>query len=306
MPSRHSYATTDDLRDYLAGTSYASGWTGDAATLRRIIEASSRRIDDYCGGGMFGASTETRTYDIGSGTLRQSPQYTTPTGWGGNISLAQTLSSVIPLDGWLIEATTVTSYKQTARTESETLTSGYDNDYFLMPYNFSPKTILKLNEDTAKSFYGGQQTLSILGTWGYSNETSDITTNSAAITDATATSFDVASASALGSAETIAIGSEHMYITSISTNTLTVERGVNGTIPATHLISQDVSAFVYPELISQACLDISRITFRDRDLGLTTTIGGDQPITLPRNEIKQVLASLNQYRVASTSNGIFM
>ena len=241
MVNRHSYATTDDLRDYLAGTTYASGWTGDASTLRRIIEASSRRIDDYCGGGMFGASTETRVYDIGSGTLRESPQYSTPTGWGGNISLTQTLSPVIPLDGWLIEATTVTSYKQTARSESETLADGYDNDYLLMPYNFTPKTILKLNEDTVKSFYGGQQTLEIVGTWGYSNDTGVVTTNSAAITDAAATSFAVTDASDLGSAETIVIGSEHMYITSISGSTLTVIRGVNGSTATTHLISQDLS-----------------------------------------------------------------
>ena len=65
MATRHTYASSDDLRDYLAGTSFSSGWTSDASSIRRILEASSRRIDLYCEGGTFGPLTETRYYDIG-------------------------------------------------------------------------------------------------------------------------------------------------------------------------------------------------------------------------------------------------
>ena len=305
MVDRHTYATTDEFRDYLAGTTYASGWTADGVTIRRILEASSRRIDDYCGGGMCGASTQTRVYDIGSGSLRNSPQYTTPTGWGGDISLSNTLSAVIPLDGWLIETTSVTSYKQTERTESETLTEGYANDYLLEPYNFNPKTILKLNEDTTKSFYGGQKTLEIVGTWGYQNEHSVVTT-SGAITTTTQTDFGVNGASGLSPAQTILIGSEQMYITSISSNTLTVERGVNGTTASTHLSSSDVSIYIYPELVVQACLDIAKVTYRDRDLGTTLSIGGGDvaPITVVQNEVRNILKLVDKYRVASRSNGV--
>ncbi len=69
MATRHTYASSDDLRDYLAGTSFSSGWTSDAGSIRRILEASSRRIDLYTEGGTFGPLTETRYYDIGSGSL---------------------------------------------------------------------------------------------------------------------------------------------------------------------------------------------------------------------------------------------
>ena len=49
MVTRHTYASADDLRDYLAGTTYSSGWTSDASVLRRILETASERINNYVG-----------------------------------------------------------------------------------------------------------------------------------------------------------------------------------------------------------------------------------------------------------------
>ena len=303
MATRHTYATADDLRDYLAGTSYSSGWTSDAGAIRRILEAASRRIDDYCGGGTFGPQTETRYYDIGTGSLRQSPQYQTVAVVDG-IGSAMSTVGVVPLDGWLISPTTVTSYGGTDRATSEKLTEGHANDFFLMPYNFSPKTALKLNEDTTKSLDAGQQTLSILGSWGYTADTVSVTTSDA-VASTTATSVSVTAATNLGPAQTILIDSEQLYITSISGNTLTVERGVNGSTAATHSGGVSVYRYSYPELVVQACLDLSKIVFRDRDLGTATSIGGgDAAITSAEGEIRSILMALDQYRVAGTSNGV--
>jgi len=302
VATRHTYATADDLRDYLAGTSYSSGWTSDAGSIRRILEAASRRIDDYCGGGTFGPLTETRYYDIGSGSLRDSPQYQAV----AVSDLATTMSTpgVIPLDGWIVSPTTVTAYGGTDRATSETLTEGHANDFFLMPYNSTPKTILKLNEDTTKGFDAGQQTLSILGSWGYTADTVSVTTSDA-ISSTTATSASVTSATNLGPAQTILIDSEQLYVTAISGNTLTVERGVNGTTAATHS-GVTVYRYDYPELIVQACLDLSKIVFRDRDLGAVTTIGsGAAAITSAAGEINSILMTLAQYQVTGTSNGVF-
>ena len=303
MADRHTYATTDDLRDYLSGTNYSSGWTSDGSTIRTILETSSGLIDTYCGGGMFGPKTQTRYYDIGSGSLIDSPQYRRPS-YGGNLGSVANMVSVIPLDGWLISATTVTSYKQTARTESETLTEGYGNDFLLMPYNFNPKTILKLNEDTAKGFYSGQQTLSILGSWGYQDQKSSGTTTGS-ITTTTETSWGVNDASGLSAGQTILVGSEQMYITGISSNTLTVERAVNGTTAATASAGTAVYSYVYPSEVVQACKDIARIMFRNRDLGVVSNIGAEgEAITTASNEIDDALGRLEGYRVASTSNGV--
>ena len=302
MAVRHTYATSDDLRDYLAGTSYSSGWTSDANAIRRILEAASRRIDDYCGGGTFGPQTQTRYYDIGNNALRQSSQYQTIS-VTDDLVTTNSSSGVVPLDGWFISPTTVTAYGATDRATSETLTEGHANDFFLMPYNFSPKTILKLNEDTTKGLDAGQQTLSILGAWGYTADTVSVTTSDL-IGSTTATSVSVTSAANLGPAQTILINTEQLYITSISGNTLTVERGVNGTTADTHSGGTSLSRYDYPELVVQACLDLSKIVFRDRDMGAATSIGsGAASITGAEGEIQSILGTLDQYRVAATSNG---
>ena len=303
MATRHTYATADDLRNYLAGTSYSSGWTSDAGSIRRILEAVSRRIDDYCGGGTFGPQTETRHYDIGSGSLRNSPQYQTVS-ISDDINTSMSTPGVVPLDGWIVSPTTVTAYGATDRATSETLTEGYNADFWLMPYNSAPKTILKLNEDTTKGFDSGQQTLSILGSWGYTADTVSVTTSDA-ISSTTATSASVTSATNLGPAQTILIDSEQLYITAISGNTLTLERGVNGSTAATHS-TVTVYRYDYPELVVQACLDLSKIVFRDRDLGAVTTIGaGEASITSAAGEINSILMTLDQYQATGTSNGVF-
>ena len=304
MAARHTYATADDLRDYLAGTGYSSGWTSDAGSIRRILEAASRRIDDYCGGGTFGPLTETRYYDIGTGNLRDSPQYQT-VAITDDIKTSMTTPGVIPLDGWIVSPTTVTAYGGTDRATSETLTEGYNADFWLMPYNSAPKTILKLNEDTTKGLDSGQQTLSILGSWGYTADTVSVTTSDL-IGSTTATSISVTSATDLGPAQTILINTEQLYVTAISGNTLTVERGVNGSTADTHSGGTSLYRYDYPELVVQACLDLSKIVFRDRDLGAATTIGsGEAAISGAAGEINSILMTLAQYQVTGTSNGVF-
>ena len=303
MAVRHTYATADDLRDYLAGTSYSSGWTSDAVAIRRILEASSRRIDNYCGAGSFGPQTQTRYYDIGFGSLRNSPQYVAVIN-SDDLANETEAVGVIPLDNWLVSTTTVTAYGATDRATSETLTEGPTADFFLVPYNFTPKTVLKLNEDTTKGFDSGQQTLSILGSWGYTADTVSVTTSDA-ISSTTATSVSVTSATNLGPAQTILIDSEQLYITAISGNTLTVERGVNGSTAATHSGGASLYRYDYPVLVAQACLDLSKIVFRDRDLGTVTNIGsGEAGVTSAESEIQSILGSLADFQATGTSRGV--
>jgi hypothetical protein len=303
VATRHTYASADDLRDYLAGTSFSSGWTSDAGSIRRILEAASRRIDLYCEGGTFGPLTETRYYDLGSGALIQSPQYSVVTGVD-SIATVVSLAGVIPLDGWLISPTTVTAYDDTDRGSSAVLTEGYNSDFWLMPYNISPKTILKLNEDSSNTLDAGQQTLAILGSWGYTADTLSVTTADA-ISSTTTTSVSVTSATNLGPAQTVLVDSEQLYITAISGNTLTVQRGVNGTTAATHSGGAALTRYDYPELVVQACLDIAKLTFRNRDLGPVSTIGGGElSMTVAESEVRSVLMTLEDYRVTGTTNGV--
>jgi len=304
LATRHTYASTDDLRDYLAGTSYSSGWTEDAASLRLILEAESRRIDDYCRGGTFGPLTQSRYYDIGRGNLRHSYQYSVFATAAGDIGNAEQLVNVIPLDGWLVSTSAVTAYGATDRSTSTSLSEGYSSDYWLLPYNSSPKTIFQMNEDTSNSLDAGQQTLLITGQWGYTSDTLLVTTSDA-IGSTTVTSVSVTSATNLGPAQTILIDSEQLYITAISGNTLTVERGANGTTAATHSGGVSLYRYDYPPVIAQACKDLAKIVFRDRDAGRVDAIGsGAMDMTRSSREIKDVMRQLDAYRVASTSNGV--
>lgn len=306
MATRHTYASTDELRDYLAGTSYSTNWTSDSGIMRRLVEASSQRIDNYVEMQSFGPRTETRSYDIGSGKLRESPQNTLDTTSDKLIGLTSGFIHAIPLDAWLIEATTVTSYKATDRAESESLSEGYNADYLLRPYNSSPKVELTLNEDTAKALYGGQQTLSILGEWGYGNDTTEEKTTTGTIATETETAWGVNDASGLSSAQTILVGTEQMYITSISSNTLTVERGVNGTTASTHTAGTSVYGYIYPFLVVQVCLDIAKVFFRDRDLGVVQTLGtGEMSVTRADNEINRALKHLAEYKSQASISGVY-
>lgn len=303
MAVRHTYASVDDLRDYISGTSYASGWTSDSASLRLILEAESRRIDDYCGGGTFGPLTESRYYDIGQGNLRHSSQYSYPDN-NNLIGNSESVANIVPLDGWLISPTTVTAYGATDRSTNQTLTQGYNADYWLLPYNSSPKTIFQLNEDTANTLDAGQQTLLITGQWGYTSDTLSITTADA-IGSTSATSVSVTAATDLGPAQTILIDTEQLYITAISGNTLTVERGVNGTTAATHSGGVAVYKYDYPSLVVQACKDLAKIVYRDRDLGRIDIIGeGGQDITRSNSEIKNILMTISGLQATGTSNGV--
>jgi len=70
------------------------------------------------------------------------------------------------------------------------------------------------------------------------------TTLNGAITDATATSVTVTSATPLRADQQIMVGSEKMTVSSISSNTLTVARGAGGTTAATH--SDGASILLFP------------------------------------------------------------
>ena len=311
-PVYHTYASANFLRNTLAGSSYSSSWTQDSDTILAILERASRMVDSYVGDQTFGPTTETRLYDLGgsepwymgNGSLRNDPRP-----MRSNALSLQTYdyrASVVPLDRWLVSATTVTSYADTARTTNDVLVEGIAYDYLLEPYNTTPKWRLKLNERSTHAFGAGQQVLSILGTWGWQNITASASTLSAAITSTTATTLTVTALGNHGAGTTIFIDSEQMYCTSNSSTTLTVRRGVNGTTAATHLISAAISMAEYPADVAMVTADIARIQYRDRDMGIIETIGTGEQGTRTRSssEMRNTLATLDHYRVARDSAGL--
>tara|TARA_Y100001963_G_scaffold131945_1_gene189940 strand:- start:864 stop:1775 length:912 start_codon:yes stop_codon:yes gene_type:complete len=295
----HTYANLNQFRDYLAGTQYSSNWTSDAVTLRRILQSASRRMDDYVGGGLlttWGPYTQSREYDIGTGTLVDDPRNFVPV---NSLAPKDQLAGIIPLGSWCNSITSVTSYTQTDRAESESLSPGYNADYWEIPYSTDPKYAIKINEDSQKTlFNAGQGTLVIAASWGWQNVTKSVTTITANITTTSATTVALTSVDDVAEGSTILIGTEQMYVESISSLNATVIRGVHGTTAATHTSGADVSTIQYPEDVIQTCLDIGHVIYRDRDIGFSDRLENSTSV-----DMRNSLANLDGYKSHSNTAG---
>ena len=78
--------------------------------------------------------------------------------------------------------------------------------------------------------------------------------NEGAQYSATDTTLTVTDGSKFAVGQTVLIESEQLYVTAISTNDLTVVRGINGTTASTHADGTDISIYRYPETVAEACL----------------------------------------------------
>jgi len=304
----HTYADTNLFREYLAGSGHVADWTEDATVIRILLESVSQRINQFVGNRSFGVSTATHSFDIGTGALRNDSiertgnEVARPDYWASLSSGA----GRIPLDDWLLSPTTVTAYDGSARGSSETLTEGIANDFLLEPYNRSPKNLLKLSEETSKSFSGGQQTLTILGSWGWQDEKSTAISTFDAIGSTTTTSLSVASGASTYAGYTVLVDTEQMYVESVSSNTLTVVRGVNGTTSATHSGGASYYRYLYPSDVVDTCLEIARNRWRSREVGTTQLIGsGDNQMTRPQESERTLLKRLNYYVAEMDQAGVF-
>ena len=295
----HLYADSYDFRAYMSGTDHVTDWDSDEAPIVRVLGSASKRIDSYLGRS-FGIRTETHTYDIGRGALRNDRTFRGygneindyPDYWSSKLSGA----GIILLGDWLATATTVTAYGQTARTTSTVLTEGIGNGFLLEPYNRSPKTLLKLEEDTTASLYGGQQTLTILGEWGWQTDKVSLSTADE-ISSTTTAAVSVTSGAGTYAGDTIIIDTEQLYVSAVSGNNLTVIRGVNGTTAATHSGGAAYYKWKYADDVTQAALDIARTYWRSRDAGLTSIIGtGEMAMSNPAREENAILKRLDHYR----------
>lgn len=196
--------------------------------LDTLIESASRWIEEACRT-YFYPVIETRYYDHPDD------------------------ATILKLDQWLLDITTFTTSNG-----DETVSS---DDYFLKcgdTYNLPPydRIVMKSNGDRPNLQYSGtlQQANAVTGPWGYSDsyENTD-TTLAAAITDADATTFTSSSGSDLEIGWMALIDDEQLFISGISSNTVTVKRGMNGTDAATHDSASTVNRCTPPLDIEACC-----------------------------------------------------
>jgi hypothetical protein len=138
-------------------------------------------------------------------------------------------------------------------------------DFLLLPANAQPTkawgrpytSILALARGTKQVFLPGQNNYQVVGRWGYHEhaEASGATVNE------TFTSSDVtltvSSGAAFAIGQTLLISAEHLLITNISGNDLTVVRVMNGTGPQSHASGTAISILRVPPSVERAALELA-------------------------------------------------
>lgn len=221
----HAYLGVASLKSAIT---IAASDTADDARLRAVLEAVSRQIDDEC----------QRTFRIYLAT---------------KLVTARDARRVL-LPGDLLAVTSLKTDDDGDRTYEDTWTS---TDYDLTPDDASdnqrPYWGIEVAPDGDYSFpVNVRRGVQIIGRWGFWQDLLTLTATLNEALDTTETGVDLTGVTEVEAGQTIIIDSEQMYIQSISSNTLTVERGANGTTAATHSSAAAVALYRYPGPIVEA------------------------------------------------------
>lgn len=114
--------------------------------------------------------------------------------------------------------------------------------------------VLNPNGTQLSSWPTRYRAVKLTGLWGYSYEleSSTLTTNGALTAVATSVTVSASAANLIYPGDTIVVESEQMEVTAVSTVTLTVVRGINGTTAATHDTAKTVYLRRYPRDVERA------------------------------------------------------
>ena len=147
--------------------------------------------------------------------------------------------------------------------------------YILEPYNAGPtqhwgipySTVRVRSGGTRTGFSAGERRYELSGIWGYRQfrESSGTTVDDSSLT-ASDTTLTVAGGAQFQTGQTIMVEAEQMLVTGISTNDLTVTRGLNGTTAAAHADDSEVWIIRWPPAVERATLiQAARIWTRAAD-----------------------------------------
>ena len=228
--------------------SLATTETGDDTLLGSFVQEASNEVGEAMKR-VPHPTVQTRSYDYA----------------GGFMPNVRTLN----LDEDLLALTTLTS-------AGATISS---SDYVMLPNNGYPKWRVQLKALSALSFSystSPEQAVSIAGIWGYVPHYpacwKTLTTLAEAL-DTSETAIDLTSGTLIEVGHYLLIDSEQMFVTAISSNTATVERGVNGTTAATHDTLTAVTAFQQAPDIAGAVRSIAAYYYLTKNqIGARVTV----------------------------------
>lgn len=224
MPN--TYCTLTDLRAAL----HEPVAQGESDRLMlAVIEDVSRQIDLETGH-RFYAAQETRVYT------------------------AEEPHRVLVDD--LLAVSAIRADRGANRTYSATMSTA---SYELGPANATmaspphPYWAVEIRPSASEVFPTIERGVQIVGTWGFYNITKPVGTLTAALPDATTTSVGVSDPTRVHPGHTLRIGSEQLWVEAVAGSTVSVQRGVNGTTPASAASGTAVEVYEYP-IVQRACM----------------------------------------------------
>ena len=250
----NAYVSVDVLKG--SGVLNITG-SGDDGRLRTLVESSSRVIDRYCNRRFYALQT-TRKFD-------------------GDGGLTLLLPDLISVDS--------NGLKTDDNKDRTFETTWASTDYLLSPSNADPATAgnpeprpytgieVDVDAGTKSEFPVGRETVQLAGQWGWWRHLKRASETANAIADATTTSVTVSSRTDVEAGHTILIDSEQMYVRSYSANTLTVDRGVNGTAAASHSGGAAIDIYEYPGPVVEAAIMQTGRLWRRKDSAYSATTG---------------------------------
>lgn len=233
------YATRDQLKARLGLSD-----TGQDETVDALLYTASREVDTWTGRQFF-TTRETRYF-----TPRDEDE--------------------LAVDD-LLAVTSVKTDPDGDRTYPNTLSS---TDYDLHPPNSTsmspPRPYWRLDTAPRGVYYwpeGIARSVQIVGTWGFYDVQRTSAATLAEALDTSETGVDVSDGTAFSTGQIVEIDSERMEIQAISSNTLTVERAINGTTVATHSSAAAIRVTTYP-IVGEATLHQAALELRGQDAPL--------------------------------------
>lgn len=255
----HVYASLAEFKNFLREQGEATLGTNNDATMLAGLESVSRRIDAWAARGPsgFGPRTATNKYD----------------GNGG---------SVLRFDDDLASVTSVKLRSSTAAATQTTAT--VETDFYLLradgSYGDPPYRKLRLHGAGAVTQFGrGYRVTEVAGTWGYPVITRDLLVTTIEALDASEQVIDVSALTGIALGMTLLVESEQVYVsglTDAATDSITVDRGCNGTTAALHDTGKTLKRIIYDAAVVDACNRVMLRRWRSRDAGADGMDGGGQ------------------------------
>lgn len=249
-----------NLYNTLGAVKSVLGLTGTTYDTRILIhlEDASRRIDAFCNR-VFYTRDGTRYFDGRHGVRVYTDDF--------------------------LSVTSVTTDSELDNTfDGETWVDG--TDFVAWPDNSYPKLGLHALPDGNYSWLDAERYVKMTGTWGYGDGRRsspwDSLTATATVADTTTTTLTLSSDTGeVSPGQTLLCEDEQLYVTAVSTVTVTVERGVNGTTAAAHTAGSALSKARYPIAVEMAVVHVAiNLMARAPKAGFKSERIGDYSYTL--------------------------